>query len=44
MFWFFGHKAHGILAPPVAIRSKLPALEGEVLSTRPPEKSPNDHL
>ena len=43
MFWFFGHKARGILAPLVVIKSKLPALEDDVLSTRPPRKAPNDH-
>lgn len=28
MFWFFGNKAHGILAPPPGTESTVPALEG----------------
>ena len=39
MFWLFGHEASGILAPRPGIEPALPALEGEVLTTRPPEKS-----
>ena len=33
MFWFFGHKACGILAPQPGIKPTPPALEGEVLTT-----------
>ena len=32
MFWFFGHKAYGILAPQLGIESEPPALEGQVLT------------
>ena len=39
MFWFFGHKACGILAPWPGIKPTPPALEGEVLTTGPPGKS-----
>ena len=39
MFWFFGHKACGILSPPPGIESAPPALEGEVLTTGLPGKS-----
>ena len=39
MFCFFGREACGILAPRPGIEPALPALEGEVLTTRPPEKS-----
>ena len=39
MFWFFGPKACGILAPRPGIEPATPALEGEVLTTRPPGKS-----
>ena len=39
MFWFFGHEARGILAPPPGIEPSPPALEGEVLTTGPPGKS-----
>ena len=35
---FFGHEAHGILAPQPKIRPAHPALEGEVLATGPPGK------
>ena len=38
MFWFFDHKACGILAPWPGIEPALPALEGEVLTTGPPGK------
>ena len=41
MFWFFGCKGCGILAPPPGIEPALPALEGEVLTTGPPGKSQN---
>ena len=41
MFWFFGSKACGILAPQwPGIESTPPALEGEVLTTGLPGKSP----
>ena len=40
MFWFFGCEACGILAPQPGIESRPPALEGEVLTTGPPGKSP----
>ena len=33
MFWFFGHKACGILAPRPEIKLAPPGLEGEVLTT-----------
>ena len=43
MFWFFGHEACEILAPQPAPepapQPALPALEGEMLTTRPPRKS-----
>ena len=35
---FFGHKACGILAPQLGLKPTSPALEGEVLITRPPQK------
>ena len=38
MFWFFGHKACGILAPEPGIEP-APALEGEFSTTGPPGKS-----
>ena len=38
-FWFFGLNACGMLAPPPGIEPTAPALEGEVLTTRPPGKS-----
>ena len=40
-FYFFGHKAPGILAPQPGIEPMSPALEGKFLTTGPPEKSPN---
>ena len=40
MFWFFGCEACGILAPWPGIEPALPVLEGEVLTTGPPGKSP----
>ena len=40
MFWFFGREACGILAPRLGIKPAPPALEGEVLTTGPPGKSP----
>ena len=39
MFWFSGHEACGVLAPWPGIEPLPPALEGEVLTTEPPEKS-----
>ena len=39
MFWFFGCKACGILAPRPGIEPEPTALEGEVLTTGPPGKS-----
>ena len=39
MFWFLGHEACVILAPWPGIKPAPPALEGEVLTTGPPEKS-----
>ena len=40
MFWFLGHEACGILASCPGIKPAPPALEGEVLTTEPPGKSP----
>ena len=34
----FGHESHGILAPQLKIKCTPPALEREVLATRPLEK------
>ena len=39
LFFFFGHKAHEILAPGPGIEPTSPALEDEVLTTRLPGKS-----
>ena len=39
VFWFFGPEACGILAPRPGIEPATPVLEGEVLTTGPPEKS-----
>ena len=39
MFWIFGHKACGILAPWPGIEAAPPALEGTVSTTGPPGKS-----
>ena len=39
LFWFFGPKACGILAPQPRIEPTSPALEGTVLSPEPPGKS-----
>ena len=44
MFWFFGLKACGILAPRPGIDPAPPALESKVLTTGPPGKSPNSIL
>ena len=38
LFDFFAHKACGILAPQLGLEPTPPALEGEVLITRPPQK------
>ena len=40
MLCFFGHEACGILAPWLGIKSTSSALEGKVLITGPPGKSP----
>ena len=40
VFGFFGPKACGILGPPPGIEPIPPALEGKVLTTGPPGKSP----
>ena len=40
MFWFFGREACGLLAPWPGIEPARSALEGEVLTTGPPGKSP----
>ena len=40
MFWFFGRQACGISAPRPGMEPAPPALEGEVLTTGPPGKSP----
>ena len=39
MFWFFGHKAYGLLAPQPGMEPTPPALEGEVSTTGLSEKS-----
>ena len=39
MFWFFGCKACGILAPRPGVKPVSPALESKVLTTGPPGKS-----
>ena len=39
LFWFYGHKACGILAPQPGIEPAPAALEGEVLTTGSPGKS-----
>ena len=39
IFYFFGCKACGILALQTKIILVLPALEGEILTTGPPQKS-----
>ena len=40
MFWFYGHKVCGVLAPHPGIEPASAALEGKTLTTRPPGKSP----
>ena len=42
--WNLGHKACGILAPQPGIGPSPPALEGEVLTTELPGKSPQNIL
>ena len=45
MFWFIGCQECGILAPQPGIEPVVPpALEGEVLTTGPPGKSPEVSL
>ena len=39
MLWFFGHKAHGILAHQPGIEPAPTALEGKVLTPGPTAKS-----
>ena len=41
VFFLGGHKACGILAPRLGIKSTPPALEGKVLTTGLPGKSPS---
>ena len=41
ILYFFGHEAHGILAPQPGIEPVSPALEGKFLTPGPPEKLPN---
>ena len=38
MFWFFGHEVCGILALSPGIEPTPSALEGKVLTTRPPRR------
>ena len=40
MFWVFGRETCGILALPPGIEPSPPALEGKVLTTGQPGKSP----
>ena len=40
MLRFFDSQAYGVLAPQPGIKPSPPALEGEVLTTGPPGKSP----
>ena len=44
MFWFFGHEAYGISALWPGIKPAPPALEGKVLTTGPPGKSPMSYF
>ena len=39
-FAYFGHKACVILTPQPGIKPQSPEFKGEVLTTGPPEKSP----
>ena len=43
-FYFFGHKAHGILAPQPGIEPMSPALEGKFLTTGPLGSPPNYYV
>ena len=43
-FWFFGHKACGILGPQPGIETAPPALEDKVLTTGLPGKSQEAHF
>ena len=43
-FWFWGHEACGILAPRPGIKPPPPALEGQVLTTGPSGKSPDQYF
>ena len=40
LYWFSGHEAYWILAPQPGIKPIPPVLEGKVLTTGPPGKSP----
>ena len=40
MFWFFGHQISAVLVAQSEIEPAPPILEGEVLTIRPPGKSP----
>ena len=40
MFWFFGHKACGILVSQPGIEPTAPTMQGEVLTTGLPRKFP----
>ena len=44
MFWFFGQEACGILAPWPGFKPAPPALEGKVLTTGLPGKSPSSRF
>lgn len=44
MFLFFGPRAGGMLAPQLGIEPPTPALEGEILTTGLPGKSPNKKI
>ena len=39
MFWYFGHKAYGILVPEPRMEPSVPAFEGKILATGSPGKS-----
>ena len=41
MFWIFDQEVYWILAPRPGIEPAPPALQGEVLTTGPPGKSPS---
>ena len=44
MFWLFGHKGCGILAPWLGVEPALPALGGKILTTGPPGRAPVHHF